>query len=358
MRNFRAGTLAVAALIAGCSPYSYSEQTAPLSTSIGAVAAAYRAGAANATSDRLKSSRLEWAVARPILDMTPGCRLRASQRSDEVCLVRARPTQQAVTTVALPAPAPDRPAPDRPSRRSSDVCTEVAGTIDPRLQAVRGADDLAPVTRDQVVQSLSKYMEGLEALTKASDRAAYDAAAQKVAAAVASLGGTLGGLSSGAGAAVGPVLGASTNLALWVVGEALDARRYDLLERSTRAACWPVRILADVLTDVLGEQQRSSMTALVISIGAQINLLNQGRGRLSVAEYLALAETAQADATRFQLLRSIDIPALTLAIAETHDQLALAVHRRDGQFMALVESLTELGGLVNTLVAATRTPSK
>lgn len=356
MRIFRAGTLAAATMIAGCSPYPYSEQVAPLSTRIGEVRTAYQTGATNAASDQLTTDRMGWAVSRPVLDMTRGCRLRESQRTDEDCLVRVRPSPQVLAAEAEPIPAST--SLDRSARRASDVCTEISGAVDPRLQAVRPSPTLPPVTRDQVLQSLAKYAESLEALTKAADRAAYDAAAQKVAAAVASLGGTLGALSSGAGAAVGPVLGAATNIALWVVGEALDARRYEMLERSTRAACWPVRILADVLTDILQEQQRASMTALRITTGARINLLNQGRTRLGITEYLSLAESAQAEASRLQLLRSVDIPALTLAIAETHDRLALAVHRRDGQFMAIVESLTELGGLVDTLVAATRAPSK
>ena len=220
------------------------------------------------------------------------------------------------------------------------------------------------LTTADLLKSLDNYTAALAAVTKAQDRTDFDTAAGKVSAAV-------GGLVQSAGpygAAAAPIAKASVNIALWLVGEALDYQRLEELRIATRAACEPVHLVTDAL-GLLLENQRGIRLGGVQGAGGggldewlndEIQAANTALVTRGVSDQnLGTAiDNAQAAAAEFEAVRVYNPRATMQALSDAHDALVVAVRNNDGEFGALVTNLQTLATQAQALAAAVAPPAK
>ena len=140
---------------------------------------------------------------------------------------------------------------------------------------------------------------------------------------------------------------------------ALDERRYSTLREATRLACRPVRVLSRATEFVLEEQRDNRLGVLASTVSWRVSTLNSGRSIrvLSNQAYGSSVDDLFATVDSYELVRKIDPAGLSSAIADSHDKLALAVYRGDGQSTEFATALEALSKNVSALVAATHTSS-
>jgi hypothetical protein len=257
----------------------------------------------------------------------------------------------------IEAALPDPTSRDKPQdgKKGDDACDEIgAPELQQPVTPKQAAENLTPSQRDDLLKDLSSYLDALAALTRAEDRAAFDAAAVKVAAAVGALTSTAGAAAGGIGSGVGPMAAASTNVVLWLVGTALDERRYSALREGTWRGCRPVRVLSRALEFVLDELRGNRLGVLSSTIAWRVHALNFGRSirTLSDQAYGAAVDDVFATMDSYELVRKIDPAGLTTAIADSHDELALAVYRGNGQSAEFAIALDAFSRNVSELVTA------
>jgi hypothetical protein len=186
----------------------------------------------------------------------------------------------------------------------------------------------------------------------------FDNAAAKVSAAV-------GGLAQSAPppySAAAPIAKASSNAALWLVGQDLHYRRLQELQIATRAACEPIHVLTAALGGMLEGQRKVRLRGLHGLLGLKIEAIKIARTTPHMSEqtYGAAIDDAQAAADAYQTVRATDPQATVQALSDAHDALVVAVRNNDGQFAALITSLQTFAQRANDLAsaaAATASPS-
>jgi hypothetical protein len=332
----------------GCSPYVYSEDIATFSGKMAVVSAAYHDNAANIEVERRLRDRVKWTQTRPEIVLGSGCH--PDRRSDRPpCALIEKGFDATAKSSPAVLVAPTAP----PNKRTEDVC-KLGQNPKPKPTAATVAI-LTPVQRADILKVIARYAAGLAAVTNAKDREEFDAAAAKVSEAVGSLTQSAGA-ASGFGVAAGPLAKASTNIALWFVGQSLDYRRLEELRIATQEACEPVHALAMALEFMLEEQRGNRLDGLLGVLGWRVRGLNLGRehSRPSDQTYALAVNDAQAAVAAFETVRGIDPAGLAAALSKAHDSLVLAVRHNDGQLDALVVNLQAFGDRVGDLAAAAK----
>ena len=241
--------------------------------------------------------------------------------------------------------------PSQPDPPPVDVCEPSSdSTPVPKADAAKSLPPLQPA---QLLKTLDDYIAALAAITKAQDRMEFDNAAAKVSAAV-------GGLAQSAGpygAAAAPVAKASSNAALWLVGQELDYRRLQELQIATRAACEPIHVLTAALGGMLEDQRKVRLRGLHGLLGLKIQAVNTARIAPHVSDqtYGAAVDDAQAVADAYQTVRATNPQATAQALSGAHDALVVAVRNNDGQFVALITSLQTFAQRADDLATAAAT---
>ena len=214
-----------------------------------------------------------------------------------------------------------------------------------------------PLEIADLLKALDNYTAALAAVTKAQDRTDFDTAAGKLSAAVGALAQSGGPY----GAVAAPVAKASVNLALWLVGEALDYQRLEVLRNSTSAACQSIHVVTDALGLTLDFQRRNLLQ--LDSDWLKIDMLRKYNIDRTNAHVTADAlgtdiDNAQAAVVKFEAVRVANPAATMRALSDAHDELVLAVRKNDGQFGALVANLQTLATQAQALAAAAAPPAK
>ena len=212
-------SLATAALMS-CSPYPYSDDSQRFSTNNASLNTSYSNTKTRIAAERRLDNRMEWVSTRPAkLFVGPGC-VAASTPLDACDLSKVNPPVPALTALAPTSSAPTS------SKPTEDICRIQQPDVHPDEVNKSKIDALKPVSREDIFASLRDYSAALVAITKAQDRADFDAAAGKVSGAVGGLVASASLASGGVGAPVfGAVATASADIVLWVVGQALDHQR-------------------------------------------------------------------------------------------------------------------------------------
>jgi hypothetical protein len=338
-----------------CSPYVFSDNVQTFSTEMRAIDSSYQDSAQKIVAEQHLSNRIEWMRDKPALALGPGCTTNVYAIGTARCdLLRktAETTGMAAIDPVVEPPQPTPPAvptrPAVPTPPAVDVCEPVAGVApSPKAEAVEALPPLQPA---QLLKTLDNYIAALAAVTKAQDRAEFDNAAAKVSAAV-------GGLAQSAPPPLlrgCPGSKASSNLALWLVGQDLDYRRLQELQSATRAACEPIHVLTKALGVVLEGQRRIRLRGLHGLLALKIEAVNIARTTPHVTgeTYGAAMDDAQAVADAFQTVRATDPQATAQALSDAHDALVVAVRNNDGQFAALITSLQAFAHQADDLATA------
>lgn len=338
---------AVAALtsivLSSCSPYPYSDSSQTLSTKSASLGTFYEAADRRIAAEQRLNHRLEWGFTRPVLDFGPGCEVYATQMAS--CDLIEKGQVPAVAVTPMPETAPNKPVENVCRVNIASVGTPTRGTV----------KELKPLQRSDVLGSLKAYTAALVAITRAQDRADFDTAAGKVSAAVGGLVQSAA-LASGTAAAAAPLAGelakASTDVALWLIGQALDYQRLEELRTATETACEPINALAVALGFMLEEQRGNELQELRRQLSWNVRTVNQLRVRGNAQSYGAAIDAAEASADSFQGIRATDLDALANALREAHDKLVLAVRNNTGERDALIVSLTSFAKYVDQLETA------
>lgn len=329
--------VALACVLTGCSPYMFSSDVQSFSTKVSSIDASYKMANQQIAAEKQLADRIVWVRDRTHLTMGPGCNLDSTDPSP--CELVAWPAPAAKPVPAVPA----KPAPP-------DICPAPAAPS-PAMVSERAAT-LKPLQRANLLNAFDNYAAALAAVTKASDRAAFDTASAKLSAAVGSLTQSAAGL-TGAGAA-GTLAKATTDMALWLVGQSLDYQRLEELRRGTEATCEPVHVLAKALGVVLKDQRGIRLSGLQDLITLRVNALDRARvnKKTSDAAYGSLIDDAESAVGAYQMVRATDPMAAAEALSNAHDALVLAVRNNTGESAALVASLQSFAQKADALAAA------
>jgi hypothetical protein len=347
-----AGALLAPGLLASCSPYAFSDDVQALSTKMASIDTSSQDTAQKIVAEKHLYNRLEWILDKPILAATAGCDPNAPANVTCDLMIDTQENPPAYKTQGSQTVAPKK-----------NVCEPTPSPVPtPTKQTVEA---LPPLDRAALPKSLDTYFAALAAIARAQDRADFDSAAAKASAAVGGLAQS-GATASGAAAAGAPLVGnlakASSNAALWLVGQALDYQRLQQLRIATSAACEPVHTLAAVMNILLEEQREVRLQGLIKLLGLKLQAVGRVRQdpHVTDAAYGAALDEAQAAADAYQAVKVTNPSTLMQALIDTHDQLVVAVRNNDGEFTQLVTSLTALGKNANDLAnaaAATPTPA-
>jgi hypothetical protein len=323
---------------AACSPYVFSENVQALSTKMASIDASYQDSAQKIVAERHLSNRILWMHERPVLLTGPGCDLDAAGSLPCDLMAKGAPVP---TVHIVPEPEPIAP--------TASVCETITDL--PTAPTTDSEKHASPLQRADLLRALDNYTAALAAITKAQDRADFDNAAAEVSAAVGALAQSAPGPY---GAAAAPVAKASTNAALWLVGQDLDYRRLHELQNATRIACEPMHILADALGVVLEEQRDARLSGLFVLLVRKTQALNIARSapRLTDQAYGAAIDDAEAAADAFETVRATDPHATAQALRNAHDNLVVAVRNNTGEFAPLVASLQTFTRQANDLATA------
>jgi hypothetical protein len=194
---------------AACSPYVFSENVQALSTKMASIDASYQDSAQKIVAERHLTNRILWMHERPVLLTGPGCDLDAAGSLPCDLMAKGAPVP---TVHIVPKPEPIAP--------TASVCETMTDL--PTAPTTNSEKYASPLQRADLLRALDNYTAALAAITKAQDRADFDNAAAEVSAAVGALAQSAPGPY---GTAAAPVAKASTNAALWLVGQDLDYRR-------------------------------------------------------------------------------------------------------------------------------------
>jgi hypothetical protein len=352
-----AAILAALGLVSSCSPYPYSDSSAAFSTTNDTLGKSYQTTAQKIHTEQRAARHLAWLNARPDLTFGPGCEP-GGNKSVPCDVIETSDLAKAQAAAAI-TPLETSSPPAQPAKPAEDVCqpgTDAGAT--PVRQTVA---HLTPLQRAEVLDSLKSYAAALVAITKAQDRADFDAAAGKVSAAVGALVQSAAD-ASGEGAAAAPAAGtvakASTDILLWVVGQSLDWQRWRELRRATAAACEPVHSLAMAVQFMLEEQRDVELRTLRPQLTLYIQAANRLRAsRANDQAYGDAIDRAFTAADSYQAVRVTAPQAAAQSLQEAHDKLVVAVRNDTGQSDALVTSLTTFAKNVSQFETAAQTAS-
>jgi cytochrome c556 len=342
--------VAAAALACGaptaCSPYVYTDNVQTLSSTMGAVDSSYQDTTQKIAAEKELINRTIWIRDKTALAPGPGCTIEVRPTTAEPCdLV---PTV-AITTDVVTANTPGRSVkPTQSVVPATDACESANGVAaPPKAETI---ETLSPLQRAQLLKELVNYTAALGAITKAQDRSDFDNAAAKASTAVAGL----AKLAPPPYSAAAPVVQASSNAALWLVGQDLDYRRLQELRLVTAKACELIHVLASALGAALEEQRGDRLDGLYALLILRTQALNKTRATPHVTDqaYGAAIDDAQAEAAAFQAVRASDPQAAAQALSNAHDALVVAVRNNDGQFITLVTDLQIFAQRADDLAAA------
>jgi hypothetical protein len=341
-----ARALLIMSLLAGCSPYVYSDSVQALNMQMHVIDGWYQDNEQQTAAEKQLRQRLVWVRDRTELVSGPGCTVQPPQPGtvSPPCALRPVAMQNAallaVDTAVRPQPG---------IRTTDDVCRPdpnpaPTSSRSPADTTSASTGKAPPPAAPRLLKALDDYTAALAALTTAQDRADFDNAAAKLSAAEGAL-----------ASQYGPAVQASSSALLWVVGQDLDHRRLEALKVATEEACKPVHFVVDALGHILENDRRIRLLELKALLGLRLDALAKEHADRHVTDevYGAAIDDAQAAANVLQAVKASDPQAAIDAFGNAHDQLVVAVRNNDGQIDALVTATQAFVQQANNLTAVT-----
>jgi hypothetical protein len=203
-----------------------------------------------------------------------------------------------------------------------------------------------PAIMKRSVAALSDYMGGLAAITNATDRSNYDDAVKKVSASVSALAGA-------ANLAAAPVVGAGLNIFGWLLGNALDIQRFQVLKQVVNTVqptdptkpqpfntvVYAIAIQIDQVVDRRRADLNNEINIRRQTLG---NGLPEGTYRARLADLDAMAATVQA-------LNQTSGQEIANDLVKAHEHLVWAVNSYQPDIGDLLEAVGTLKDKVSAL---------
>jgi hypothetical protein len=203
-----------------------------------------------------------------------------------------------------------------------------------------------PAIMKRSVAALSDYMGGLAAITNATDRSNYDDAVKKVSASVSALAGA-------ASLPAGPVVGAGINIFGWLLGNALDIQRFQVLKQVVNTVqptdptkpqpfntvVYAIAIQIDQVVDRRRADLNNEINDRRQTLG---NGLPEGTYRARLADIDAMAATVQA-------LNQTSGQEIANDLVKAHEHLVWAVNSYQPDIGDLLEAVGTLKDKVSAL---------
>jgi hypothetical protein len=300
-------------LLAGCSPYQFSQEVGDFSTGVDQLSSSFSNGYTGLAADRAAAAH------QALLDRRP----------------------RVTTTVSCGVPG-----------KADDYTRLPCGALElnqPQPAPLNSQVDRKTVT--DKLQVLQNYVHALQAVTNAADRAAFDAAAQRLEGAVSNLATTANAAAPGAGA----IAPAATNVVLWVVGTALDNDRFDALRNGVTLAATPVKNISAELGTALQIIADDKAQVLTAAAKALLKPLGPKLAATTYKERLVAAEAILAELDAVQL----SAPAQAAQkMSKAHSALVAAVQSPHPQLAELMKSLSDFEAAAKPLKDALTAPAK
>ena len=290
--------LLLALCLGACSPYEYSKEIAGFGAGIEQLAAAFDSGYANLAADHASATRQRLLDKRPVINIAPSCAVTVGPgaRSQQPC---------ALYGFGEPEPAP------------------------PALL-------VSQAKAKQALKGLVLYAHGLEAVTNAGDRKAYNEAAKR-------LEGSVSNLASAANAAmpgVGVLAPAVVNMTLWVVGAALDQDRFDTLKAAVDQGSLYLPTVTGYLASALDEINNARRDVIYGEVNGLVAPLGT-RTQLTSAVYKERYDQAESKLVKLNALRHASAVQAKQDLLKAHEELKHAVNDKSRNIAPLVDSVTE-----------------
>jgi hypothetical protein len=318
-----------------CSPYVFSNDVQTLSTKTASIDASYQENKQKTLSEQYLSRRIDWVRRKPMLMTSPGCDVHTYNiRSMRCDLIEEGGLQVTINVISADDPSP-------PAVTVVDICEAVTDLAPAPTASPIGVK--RRLERADVFRAMDNYTAALAAITKAQDRAEFDAAAAKLSTAVGELAGPYASVAK-----------ASSNAGLWIVGQDLDYRRLQELRDATSKACRKVHELTAVMRELLDETREDRLDVLHVLLERKKDLVNAARNKPHISDevYATAIDEAQSTADAFNSVRAADPKATAEALSDAHDAFFLAVRNNEGATDSLVVSLQTFANKANDIATA------
>lgn len=316
--------LGLGLLCVGCSPYSFSKETAAISDGVNKMSDAFSTGYDSLASDRANRVQTTILDSRQRVLVAPICK--SSDATND----------------------------------GTNMCALYVGKDAPQLS---DAEQTQAATL-KAVKRLKDYANALAAVTNAADRTAYDAAVAQLSGAVGTITTPLDAVEPG----FSTLAPAAVNVVGWLFGTALDQQRYASLKRAITTVGLPV---ADdknkdpdspirIVTRALGKGLRMLKIARLEVLQNELYDLTRGLNERSWSDdaYRSRLTDSQTTLATIVALRRSDPTGVASDLADAHDKLVLAVSDPTNNYTALIKALGDFTDKVNALHTALTSISK
>jgi hypothetical protein len=314
MRRLKFLVIALATSAAACSPYNFASQLTDFDNSVNALTTSVTSGHDQLVQDNNTSRRFDLIYNQRPVALSPTCTPGSvtSGKDDPPCTVFR----------VGGSPVASDPEP-----------------IDPRLAAT--------------VKGLKDYTAALAAITKASDRADFDAAVAKAAASVKGLLGTVPGM----GSAAGSVGEAAINVFGWLVGTGFDIQRFETLKKFANYVDQSVDSDGAKSMDVISAYLGTSIATLVADRRNTLYPEAQAIRRTLIPgigpeTYRARLADLESITATMDGLRQVDPITTAKGLAIAHKALVDAINSAKPDLQSLIKALGDLKDKVSALQSA------
>ena len=293
-----AGLLATSA----CSPYGFEKEIGEFSSGLSALSGAFDDNLNAARNDFEQRQFATYSMERPRIRVAASCGIPAN------ALPTASPECQVVRLV--------------PSSIESGYLPIMQGIT-------RAATNTGPVLR-----ALQKYANALEAITKASDRLAFDTASSQLVTSVGALSTALNLAVPGAGA----ILPAAVKAGTFLISQALDAERRKVISAQTHAVDPYMKSIAVVLGQGLEAISLARQGIVLETANGLAGSMNQS---VPVSLYATRLEQVQGRITELNKLRRANPTQVAAALADAHHKLVEALDDPQRSLASLATAVTD-----------------
>jgi hypothetical protein len=293
--------LLLALCLGACSPYEYAKEVTGFSAGVDQLAAAIEGGYAAVPADLASATRQRLVDKRLVVNVAPNCGRSRASNQQPCGFYGFREAEPAL----------------------------------PKLY------DSQPKVK-KAITGLTSYAHGLQAVTNAADRKAYDDAAKRLEGGVRNLASAADAAFPGA-SVIAPAV---VNATLWVVGAALDNDRFDTLKAAVNEGSLHLPVAVGYLEDALDEINNARRRILYDDVSVTVELLGP---RLTTAAYKERLTQAEAKLAKLDALRHASAPPATKDLLKAHQELKNAVNDSGRSIGPLLSAVSEFAAAAKNL---------
>jgi hypothetical protein len=320
---------ALLATVGACAPYGFSKEVGDMSASAKALGDSVASGHQALVDAKAAAYRRTLIANRSTVVMSPAC---FAPKSVDPYVPTGKPPEKAEKDKAeIQADPP--------------MMRQPCGVY--LLQDSKEIADPLPadVNVKKGVKALSDYMGGLAAITNADDRTNYDAAVKKVAASASAVAGA-------ASLPAAPVVGAGLNIFGWMLGNALDIQRFQVMKQVVNIVqpTDPAKPQPfNTVVGAIGFQIDAALRIRRSDLWSEINTVRQTLPGLPEGTYRARLARIDEMSTTLEALNQTDGQGTANDLIKAHEQLVWAVNSYQPELGDLLDAIGKLKDQVSAL---------